>query len=45
MRIEFTLDCGGLERAEEFWTSALGLVVTGRIERWYVAGESSAQID
>lgn len=37
MRIEFTLDCCDVERAEEFWTSALGLAVDGRIEGRYVA--------
>jgi predicted enzyme related to lactoylglutathione lyase len=37
MRLEFTLDCCDLQRAEDFWTSALGLAVEGRIEGRYVA--------
>jgi predicted enzyme related to lactoylglutathione lyase len=37
MRIEFTLDCCDLERAAEFWKTALGLAVEGRIADRYVA--------
>ena len=37
MHIEFTLDCCDLERSADFWTSALGFVVEGRIAGRYVA--------
>jgi hypothetical protein len=37
MRIEFTLDCCGLERMAMFWQSALGFAVDGIIEGRYVS--------
>jgi catechol 2,3-dioxygenase-like lactoylglutathione lyase family enzyme len=37
VHIEFTLDCCDLERSADFWTSALGLVVEGRIAGRYIA--------
>jgi predicted enzyme related to lactoylglutathione lyase len=37
LRIEFTLDCCGLERMAMFWQSALGFAVDGIIEGRYVS--------